>query len=91
MDALPITLGQEFTAYSVAIKKAREQLKGKLKLLEEVPLGATAIGTGANTHPDYHRQVVRHLRTITDLNLIEAEDRARRSRAGSTSRASPAS
>jgi len=74
MDALPITLGQEFTAYSVAIKKARDQLKGKLKLLEEVPLGATAIGTGANTHPDYHRQVVRHLREITDLNLIEAED-----------------
>jgi len=74
MDALPITLGQEFMAYSVAIKKARDQLKEKLKLLEEVPLGATAIGTGANTHPDYHRQVVRHLRQITGLNLIEAED-----------------
>ncbi len=74
MDALPTTLGLEFTAYSVAVKKAREQLKGMLKLLEEVPLGATAIGTGANTHPDYHRQVVRHMRTITDLNLTEAED-----------------
>jgi len=74
MDALPITLGQEFMAYSVAIRKARDQLKEKLKLLEEVPLGATAIGTGANTHPDYHRQVVRHLRQITGLNLIEAED-----------------
>jgi len=74
MDALPITLGQEFTAYSIAIKKAREQIKGKLKLLEEVPLGATAIGTGANTHPDYHRLVTRHLRDITSLNLIEAED-----------------
>jgi aspartate ammonia-lyase len=74
MDALPVTLGQEFMAYSVALRKAREQFKEKLKLLEEVPLGATAIGTGANTHPDYHRQVVRHLRVITDLNLIEAED-----------------
>lgn len=74
MDALPVTLGQEFTAYSVAIKKARDQLKEKLKLLEEVPLGATAVGTGANAHPDYHRQVVRHLREITNLNLIEAED-----------------
>ncbi len=74
MDALPITLGQEFTAYSVAIKKARNQFKEKLKLLEEVPLGATAVGTGANTHPDYHRQAVKHLREITGMNLIEAED-----------------
>ena len=74
MDALPVTLGQEFTAYSVAIKKSRDMLKGKLKLLEEVPLGATAVGTGANTHPDYHMRVVKHLREITGLNLIEAED-----------------
>ncbi len=74
MDALPVTLGQEFMAYSVAIKKSRDQLKEKLKLLEEVPLGATAVGTGANTHPDYHKQAVRHMREITGLNLIEAED-----------------
>ena len=74
MDALPVTLGQEFMAYSVAIKKSRDQLKEKLKLLEEVPLGATAVGTGANTHPDYQWQVVKHLRSITGLNLIEAED-----------------
>jgi len=74
MDALPVTLGQEFMAYSIAINKARDQLKGRLKLLEEVPLGATAVGTGANTHPDYHRQVVKHLQDITALNLIESED-----------------
>ena len=74
MDALPVTLGQEFMAYSVAIKKSRDMLKEKLKLLEEVPLGATAVGTGANTHPDYHMDVVKHLREITGLNLIEAED-----------------
>ncbi len=74
MDALPVTLGQEFAAYSVAIKKARDQLKGTLKLLEEVPLGATAVGTGANTHPDYHKQVVTHLREISGLNLTVSED-----------------
>jgi aspartate ammonia-lyase len=74
MDALPITLGQEFAAYSVAIKKARNLLKENLKFLEEVPLGATAVGTGANTHPDYQRQVVDRLSEITGLNLIEAED-----------------
>ena len=74
MDALPVTLGQEFMAYSIAIKKSRDMLKEKLKLLEEVPLGATAVGTGANTHPDYHTQVVKHLRRITGLNLIAAED-----------------
>ncbi|MEW5748830.1 MAG: aspartate ammonia-lyase [Candidatus Thermoplasmatota archaeon] len=74
MDALPVTLGQEFMAYSVAVKKARDQLKGTLKLLEEMPMGATAVGTGANTHPDYQRLVVKHLRAITSLNLIESED-----------------
>ncbi len=74
MDALPVTLGQEFLAYATAVGKARDQLKGRLKLLEEVPLGATAVGTGVNTHPDYHGLVVRHLRELTDLNLIEAED-----------------
>ncbi len=74
MDALPVTLGQEFMAYAAAIKKARDQLKSTLKLLEEVPLGATAVGTGANTHPDYHRMVVKHLSIITSLNLIESED-----------------
>ena len=74
MDALPVSLGQEFTAYSVALKKARSMFKEKLKLLEEVPLGATAVGTGANTHPDYHGLIVKHLREITGLNLIEAED-----------------
>jgi aspartate ammonia-lyase len=74
MDALPVTLGQEFMAYSVAINKSRDQLKAELKLLEEVPLGATAVGTGANAHPDYHTHVVKHLREITGLNLIEAED-----------------
>ncbi len=74
MDALPITLGQEFMAYSIAVKKSRNLLKENLKLLEEVPLGATAVGTGANTHPDYHLQVVSRLREITGLNLIEAED-----------------
>ena len=74
MDALPVTLGQEFTAYSVAVRKARDQLKTSLKLLEEMPLGATAVGTGANAHPDYQRLVVKHLRVITSLNLIESED-----------------
>src|SRR4030065_204343 len=74
MDALPVTLGQEFMAYATAIKKARDQLKSTLKMLEEVPLGATAVGTGANTHPDYHMMVVKHLSVITGLNLIESED-----------------
>ncbi len=74
MDALPVTLGQEFMAYSVAVKKARDLLKESLKLLEEVPLGATAVGTGANTHPDYQMLVVEHLTEITGLNLKMAED-----------------
>lgn len=52
-DALPITIGQEFGAYAAAIDKARQQLKGRSKGLDELALGGTAVGSGVNAHANY--------------------------------------
>lgn len=77
-DAVPMTLGQEFHTYSVMVCEDIMRLREALPLICEINLGATAIGTGINTHPDYSRQVLEHLIGVTDLplstapNLIEA-------------------
>lgn len=77
-DAVPITLGQEFTAYGITIEEDIERLKEALSLLHEINLGGTAIGTGINTLVDYAPKVVKTLRDLTGLplklspNLIEA-------------------
>jgi len=54
-DALPVTIGHEFTAYAVAIQNGREQLESRSRRLEELALGGTAVGTGveAGAHPLY--------------------------------------
>ncbi len=52
-DAVPMTLGQEFSAYAVQMEKCAARLRGTFGNLEELPLGGTAIGTGLNTHPDF--------------------------------------
>lgn len=77
-DAVPITLGQEFTAYGITIGEDIERLQEALTLLQEINLGGTAIGTGINTLPEYAPKVVEKLRELTGLplklspNLIEA-------------------
>jgi len=69
-DAVPMTLGQEFLTYSVMLGEDRQRLREACDLIHEINLGATAIGTGINTHPDYARLVCEHLTKITGLNLI---------------------
>lgn len=77
-DAVPMTLGQEFKTYAVMLGEDILRLKEALPLICEINLGATAIGTGINTHPDYAKKVRQHLVTLTGLpletapNLIEA-------------------
>ena len=53
MDALPVTLGSEFTAYATSIKKARDAIIASQKELQYVALGGTAVGSGANTPKGY--------------------------------------
>ncbi|WP_303817830.1 aspartate ammonia-lyase [Actinobacillus minor] len=77
-DAVPMTVGQEFKAFSVLLDEEVRNLKRTAKLLLEVNLGATAIGTGLNTPEGYSELVVKHLSEVTGLpcvlseNLIEA-------------------
>src|SRR5882672_367432 len=52
-DAVPMTLGQEFTTYAVMLEEDEERLREAALLITEINLGATAIGTGINAHPDY--------------------------------------
>ena len=77
-DAVPMTLGQEFSTYAVMLGEDEERLKEAALLIREINLGATAIGTGINAHPNYAALVCRLLAkisgipVITSPNLIEA-------------------
>lgn len=73
-DAVPMTLGQEFTAFSVTLKEDIERLSDADALLREVNMGATAIGTGINAPKGYREAVIRHLRDNTGLDLVSASD-----------------
>src|SRR5690606_15463724 len=73
-DAVPMTLGQEFNAFAVTLREDIDRLQETVKLLGEVNMGATAIGTGINAPKGYREAVVRHLREITQLDLVTAGD-----------------
>lgn len=73
-DAVPMTLGQEFEAYAVTLSEEVERLNQNVRLFLEVNMGATAIGTGINSDPDYPEKVIKHLRKITGLELVLASN-----------------
>jgi len=69
MDALPVSLGKEFAAYSTSIAKARDAIVSAKKELEYVALGGTAVGTGANTPKGYRNIAISELGTISKISL----------------------
>jgi len=71
-DAVPMTLGQEFSTYAVMLGEDEERLKEAALLICEINLGATAIGTGINAHPEYAALVCRRLSEITGIPLVTA-------------------
>lgn len=73
MDALPITLGQEFGAYAQAIARDRWRIYKVEERLRQINLGGTAIGTGSNTNRKYTYVVTDILREITNMGLARAE------------------
>jgi aspartate ammonia-lyase len=73
-DAVPMTLGQEFTAFAVTIGEDIDRLREAAALIREINMGATAIGTGINTDPRYAGLVCARLREITGLELVTAPD-----------------
>jgi len=77
-DAVPMTLGQEFSTYAVMLEEDQQRLREAALLIQEINLGATAIGTGINAHPDYAALARKYLSEVTGIpyvtagNLVEA-------------------
>ncbi|WP_298232472.1 aspartate ammonia-lyase [uncultured Azohydromonas sp.] len=77
-DAVPMTLGQEFSTYATMLGEDEQRLREAVLLMHEINLGGTAIGTGITAHPDYAVRVREHLAAVTGVpvltapNLVEA-------------------
>jgi fumarate hydratase class II len=70
MDAVPVTLGQEFAGYAAQIGLAQERVKTALVHVGQIPLGGTATGTGLNTHPQFAQKVRARLKRESGLKQI---------------------
>jgi aspartate ammonia-lyase len=73
-DAVPMRLGQEFTAYAGAIKRAKKSIHEQSDFLHEIGLGGSAVGTGINTHPDYRHKAIAELARISGQKLHAVDD-----------------
>lgn len=73
-DAVPITLGQEFAAYSVAVREASVSIRRNAVTLHSLGLGGSAVGTGLNTHPEYREKAIVKLAHLSKLELHPAYD-----------------
>jgi aspartate ammonia-lyase len=73
-DAVPVTIGQEFSAYASALRNACDHLRERQKNLYELALGGTAAGTGANAHPQYKQLAIAELRKMTGFPLKPAKN-----------------
>ena len=88
MDAVPVTLGQEFGGYAAQVRQGIARVQDALPRLGQIPLGGTAVGTGLNTHPEFAARVRAILAEETGLTIsapadpFEATGRARRDRRG---------
>ena len=74
MDAMPLTLGNEFRAYAVAVDRATGRIRERRNDLLELPIGGTATGTGANTTNGYRDAVLEKLGQLTSLEFVHARD-----------------
>jgi len=74
MDAVPVTLGQEFSGYAAQIRLGRERILNALPHVAQIPLGGTATGTGMNTHKEFAARVRARLTEATGLEIRAPED-----------------
>jgi fumarate hydratase class II len=74
MDAVPVTLGQEFAGYAAQIRLGGRRVRNALPQVAQIPLGGTATGTGLNTHPDFAAKVREKLTADTGLEINPPED-----------------
>jgi fumarate hydratase, class II len=75
MDAVPVTLGQEFGGYAAQVRLGAARVRGTLERVGQIPLGGTATGTGLNTHAEFAERVRRRLAEDTGLEISEPLDR----------------
>jgi aspartate ammonia-lyase len=73
-DAVPMTLGQEFGGYAACVRRGARDVAAAAAQLQELNIGATAIGTGLNAGEDYRRHVVENLARCTGLPLVPADN-----------------
>ena len=69
MDAVPVTLGQEFSGYAAQVRQGAERVRDTLERVGQIPLGGTAVGTGLNTHPEFAKRVRERLDEETGLSI----------------------
>ena len=74
MDAVPVTLGQEFAGYAAQIRLGARRVRNALPQVAQIPLGGTATGTGLNTHPEFAARVRAQLTEATGLTISAPED-----------------
>jgi fumarate hydratase class II len=74
MDAVPVTLGQEFGGYAAQMRQGIARAEATLERLGQIPLGGTAVGTGLNTHPEFAERVRRILADETELGVLAPAD-----------------
>jgi len=74
MDAVPVTLGQEFAGYAAQVRQGVARVQGTLERLAQLPLGGTATGTGLNAHPEFAQRVRDRIRDETGLPINPPAD-----------------
>jgi fumarate hydratase, class II len=74
MDAVPMTLGQEFGGYAAQVREGAARVRDSLPRLGKIPLGGTAVGTGLNTHPEFAERVRAILSEETGLTISPPAD-----------------
>jgi fumarate hydratase class II len=74
-DAVPLTLGQEFSGYVAQLKLAHQAITLSMPQLYDLAIGGTAIGTGINTHPQFGVKVANELKKLTDIPFVSAPNK----------------
>ncbi len=74
MDAVPVTLGQEFAGYAAQIRLGARRVRNALPQVAQIPLGGTAVGNGLNTHPDFAAKIRALLSEASGLTISPPED-----------------
>jgi fumarate hydratase, class II len=74
MDAVPVTLGQEFGGYAAQVRQGVARVESTLERIGQIPLGGTAVGTGLNTHPEFAARVREKLAADSGLTILPPAD-----------------